>query len=150
MRILITSTPGTGHVYPVLPLADALRRAGHELLWAVAKDGEELVQQHGFTVAVAGMNLDERLATLESRLAEIMQRPPRMRRGELFAGFFARGAAPKTVTELGPIFDRFDPDVVIHEIGELAAAPHAAARGIPHTTVAFSGSLPDHAIPMAE
>jgi UDP-N-acetylglucosamine:LPS N-acetylglucosamine transferase len=150
MRVLITSTPGTGHVYPVLPLADALRRAGHDLLWAISEDGEQLVRHHGFAVAIAGMNLDERRATLEPRFPEIMKLPPRSRRGHFFSGLFARGAAPKTFQELGPIFDRFEPDVVIHEIGELAAAPHAAARGLPHATVPFSGALPDHAVPMLE
>jgi UDP-N-acetylglucosamine:LPS N-acetylglucosamine transferase len=150
MRVLITSTPGIGHVYPVLPLARALRHAGHELLWVIAEEGEELVRHHGFAVAVAGMNVDERRATLGSRFAEIMRLPPRSRRGHFFAGLFARGAAPKTVNQLGPIFDRFNPDVVIHEIGELAAAPHAVARGLPHATVAYSGALADLAVTMVE
>jgi Glycosyltransferase family 28 C-terminal domain len=150
MRVLVTSTPGIGHVYPVLPLGRALRHAGNELLWVVAEEGEELVRHHGFAVAVAGMNVDERRATLQPRFPEIMRLPPRSRRGQTFAGLFARGAASKTVDELGPIFDRFNPDVVVHEIGELAAAPHAVARGLPLATVAFSGSLPDHAVPMVE
>ena len=68
----------------------------------------------------------------------------------MFAGFFARGAAPKAVRDLGPIFDRFLPDVVIHEMGELGAGPHAVARGIPHVTVAFGGGLPDYAEPLVE
>jgi UDP:flavonoid glycosyltransferase YjiC (YdhE family) len=150
VRVLVTSTPGTGHVFPVLPLANELRRAGHQVLWVVAGEGVQLVRRHGFDIAVAGMNVAERRATLQSQLPEIMNCPPRLRRGQLFAGFFARGAAPKTVQELGPIFDEFSPDVVVHEIGELGAAPHAVARSIPHATVAFSGGLPDHAIPLLE
>ena len=46
---------------------------------------------------------------------------------------------------LQPVFADFRPDVVIHETGELAGAPMAVARGIPHLTVAFSGALPEWA-----
>lgn len=150
MRILVTSTAGTGHVFPVLPLADALRRGGHDVLWAISEDGVHEVRRHGFEVSIAGMNLDERRATLESQLPEIMSGPPMSRRGQLFAGFFARGAAPKMVRELTAVMDGFRPELVIHEIAELGAAPHAAARGIPHATVAYSGGLPSHAIPLVE
>jgi calicheamicin 3'-O-methyl-rhamnosyltransferase len=34
--------------------------------------------------------------------------------------------------------------------GELGAAPHAVARGIPHVTVAFGSGLADYAIPLVE
>lgn len=40
--------------------------------------------------------------------------------------------------DLAPIIDRIRPDVVLREVGELAAA-----RGIPLVTVAFSGVLPE-------
>jgi UDP:flavonoid glycosyltransferase YjiC (YdhE family) len=149
MRVLVSSTPGTGHAYPMMPLANEMKRAGHEVLWATAQDGVELVSRHGFEVAVAGMNLAERRAFLEPRFPEIFQLPPRLRRGLLFSGMFARAAAPKMVIELAPIVDRFRPDVMVHEWGEQAAAPLAVSRSIPHATIAFSGALPDHAVPMA-
>ena len=47
--------------------------------------------------------------------------------------------------ELTPIIDRVRPDVMVRETAELAAAPMAAARGIPLVTVAFSGVLPERA-----
>lgn len=65
MRVLVTSTPGAGHAYPVMPLATDLQQAGHEVLWATAEDGAALVRAHGFDVAVAGMNLQDRRAFLE-------------------------------------------------------------------------------------
>ena len=43
--------------------------------------------------------------------------------------------------DLAPIVDQFRPDVVLRETAEVAAAPIAAARGIPLVTVAFSGVL---------
>ena len=34
MRVLFSSTSGLGHVFPMLPLAQAFGAAGHEVLWA--------------------------------------------------------------------------------------------------------------------
>jgi calicheamicin 3'-O-methyl-rhamnosyltransferase len=150
MRVLVTSTPGTGHAYPMMPLVADLQRAGHEVLWATAEDGVALVRRHGFDVAVAGMNLQERRAFLEPRFPEIFRLPARLRRGHLFSGMFARAAAPRMAIELEPIVERFRPDVVVHEWGEQAAAPIAVARSIPHASIAFSGALPEHAVPMVE
>ncbi len=134
----------------MMPLAVELQRAGHELLWATAEDGVELVRRHGFDVGVAGMNLAERRAFLEPRFPEILALPARSRRGHLFAGMFARAAAPKMLAELAPIAERFRPDVIVHEWGEQAAAPLAVSRSIPHAAIAFSGALPELAVPMVE
>jgi hypothetical protein len=72
-----------------------------------------------------------------------MAQPPRARRGLLFSIMFAEAAAPAMRVQLAPVLDEFDPHVVIHETGELAAAPLARARDVPSVTVAFSGTLPD-------
>jgi UDP:flavonoid glycosyltransferase YjiC (YdhE family) len=39
MRVLFVSTPGLGHVFPMVPLAWALRAAGHEVMVATAGQG---------------------------------------------------------------------------------------------------------------
>jgi integrase len=36
MRVLVTSTPGFGHIHPVVPLVQELQRAGHDVTWATA------------------------------------------------------------------------------------------------------------------
>ena len=69
------------------------------------------------------------------------------RRGPLFSALFARAAAPAMRGDLGPILDEVQPDIVVRETAELAAAPMATARGIPVVTVAFSGVLPAAARP---
>jgi UDP:flavonoid glycosyltransferase YjiC (YdhE family) len=73
-----------------------------------------------------------------------MELPMAERRGPLFTTLFVRAAA-RTRPDLAPIVERFRPDVIVRETGELAAAPMAAARSIPLVTVAFSGVLPDGA-----
>ncbi|WJK41284.1 DUF1205 domain-containing protein [Solwaraspora sp. WMMA2056] len=39
MRVLITSPPGAGHLFPLVPLAWALRAAGHDVLVATTAEG---------------------------------------------------------------------------------------------------------------
>ena len=87
------------------------------------------------------MGVAGRVAALAPQMPEIMALDPRRRRQRLFVGFFAVIAAPRMLADLTTVFDSFQPDVVIHEMAELAAAPLAAGRGIAHLTVAFSGAL---------
>ena len=141
MRVLVTSTPGLGHTSPLAPLASAMQAAGHQVLWASADESCDRLRGMGFQVVDAGMGVGERRAALEPQMAEIMALEPRERRARVFAGYFGQIAAPRMHSALGPVFESFQPDVVIHEIAELAAAPMAIGRGVPHVTVAFSGAL---------
>jgi UDP:flavonoid glycosyltransferase YjiC (YdhE family) len=143
MRILATSTPGLGHLTCLLPLAAALRDAGHDVLFVTAAESCDLVAGFGFAVRPGGMSPADRRAVLSPRQPEVMAQPPRARRGLLFSIMFAEAAAPAMRVDLAPVVDDFRPDVVIHETGELAAAPLARARDIPSVTVAFSGTLPE-------
>ena len=142
MRILATSTPGRGHLNSLLPLMSALQDAGHDVLVVTAAESCALVERSGFAVREGGLSADERRSRYGPRLAETMELPPRQRRGRFYAGYFADIAAPVMQIALTPVLQEFRPDIVVHETGELAVAPMAVARGIPHVTVAFSGRLP--------
>ena len=113
--------------------------------WAVAPDGADVVEQMGFDWCAAGLTTRARRETAAAVIGEIMQLPMSERRGPLFAAFFAQAAGPVMRRDLTPIIDRVRPDVIVRETAELAAAPMAAARGIPLVTVAFSGVLPERA-----
>lgn len=145
VRVLCTSTGGAGHVGALAPIAQALRERGHEVQWAVAPDGGDVVGRMGFDWFAAGLTTGARRVIAAAALGDIMQLPMSERRGPLFAAFFARAAGPVMRRELTPIVDRVRPDVIVRETAELAAAPMAAARGIPLVTVAFSGVLPERA-----
>ena len=99
----------------------------------------------GFEWSAAGLTTAARREAAGDVLGGIMQLPMAQRRGPLFAALFARAAGPVMQRDLAPIIDQIRPDVVLRETGELAAAPIAAARGIPLVTVAFSGVLPEPA-----
>jgi UDP:flavonoid glycosyltransferase YjiC (YdhE family) len=145
LRVLCTSTPGTGHVSALAPVARALRDRGHDVRWAVAPDGGAAVGDMGFEWSPAGLTTGARRDLAADALGEIMRLPIAERRGPLFTALFARAAGPAMQRDLTPIIDRVRPDVVMREMSEVAAAPMAAARGIPLVTVAFSGVLPERA-----
>jgi UDP:flavonoid glycosyltransferase YjiC (YdhE family) len=145
LRVLCTSTGGAGHVHALAPIARALRDRGHDVRWAVAADGGDAVEAMGFEWSDAGLTTSARRQAAGAALDGIMQLPMDERRGPLFAALFARAAGPVMQRDLAPIIDRIRPDVVLRETAELAAAPIAAARGIPLVTVAFSGVLPEPA-----
>lgn len=45
--------------------------------------------------------------------------------------------------DLVDVFDELRPQLVVHDLAELVAAPMATKRGIPHVTVGYSGALTD-------
>ncbi len=145
LRVLCTSTGGAGHVHALSPVARALRDRGHDVRWAVAPDGGDAVGAMGFEWSAAGLTTAARREAAVAVLGGIMQLPMAHRRGPLFAALFARAAGPVMQRDLAPIIDQIRPHVVLRETGEVAAAPIAAARGIPLVTVAFSGVLPEPA-----
>jgi UDP:flavonoid glycosyltransferase YjiC (YdhE family) len=147
MRVLVTSTPGRGHLGPLVPVACALRDAGHEVRWATASEACGSVAALGFAVDPAGLDVGRRRAAVADRLPAIMTLPPRERRGHLFAGFFAVAAAPAMAADVRPVVESFRPDLVVHETAELGIVPLAVERGIPHVVVAFSGPPPAYALP---
>ena len=142
LRVLCASTGGVGHVHALSPVARALRDRGHDVRWAVAADGGDAVGAMGFEWFAAGLTTSARYAAATG-LGGLMELPTEQRRGPLFAAVFARAAGPVMREDLAPIIDHVRPDVVVRETAELAAAPMAAARGIPLVTVAFSGVLPE-------
>ena len=55
VRILFTSTPGYGHVLPMLPLARAGCSSGHQVRWATGPDACRVVRAAGIDATEAGL-----------------------------------------------------------------------------------------------
>ncbi|PZS40787.1 MAG: protein IroB [Pseudonocardiales bacterium] len=58
MRVLVAASPGTGHVFPVVPLSWALRSNGHDVLVATAGDGVQRAASAGLTAVDVAPGLD--------------------------------------------------------------------------------------------
>jgi UDP:flavonoid glycosyltransferase YjiC (YdhE family) len=68
MRVLLSSTAGHGHVQPLLSLARAFARAGHDVAFATAPSWRERLAAEGFRFLPAG---------LEPHVAEARDASPR-------------------------------------------------------------------------
>lgn len=159
MRVLVIATAGAGHIYPVVPIAEALRAAGHDLLWAVPPDAVGTIASFGMRAQPAGMNQIASLEELQgvevfgadtsaatARRAELLRRlantASRDNRPLVWPLWFVGAQGAAMLADLGPIADSWRPDVVIHEPNAVAAAPLAARRGLPHVAVGYGGFVP--------
>jgi UDP:flavonoid glycosyltransferase YjiC (YdhE family) len=112
VRVLVSSTVGYGHVFPMVPLARALVAAGHDLLWATGEDTARVVKEAGLNSAAAGATMVEVAA---GRVAE-RGRAEGLRPEEIpefvFPRMFGGLRAPRMLADLLPIARAFAPDLL--------------------------------------
>lgn len=129
VRVLVVSAPLTGHLLPLLPLADALWDSGHEVL--LASGGDALDADTG-SLPVIDVARNLRFGRIAARS---MVAHPVTARAELAgrAGDRGVGSLFGSVNEeladaLVTVVAQWRPDVVVHEplaaAGALAAARH--------------------------
>jgi UDP:flavonoid glycosyltransferase YjiC (YdhE family) len=122
MRILFASTPGAGHVGPLLPFARAALAAGHEVLLAAAGPAARnselpvapLAEAPGRAAAWAPVFTPD-----APGLAHTLQ--------ELFIGLDARAALPGLTAAAGA----FRPDLIVRETCEFASTVVAERLQVP-------------------
>jgi UDP:flavonoid glycosyltransferase YjiC (YdhE family) len=140
MRLLFSSTSGYGHIYPMLPLAKAFLGAGHEVLWATgARDVVAAAGIEAVTAGLAGAALSEAAAALNRRAGLL---PPPERAAFMFPTMFAEAFAPPMAADLMALARDWQPDLLVHEQGELASPLVGALLGRPSLTHAFGGGVP--------
>ena len=131
MRILITACWGHGHVNPVLPLALAAQRAGHEIVLATGANLLDHVRSHGVPAWPVGNSCAEDEASFRAAYPEAASRPSNERLRLVLRELFAT-AADRRVPDLLDRTRHWRPDLVIHEVTELAGAVVAARMGSRH------------------
>ena len=129
MRLLLTSVPGLGHLHPVLPLALAAARAGHDVRVATGPERVQWVRRCGLSAVPAGLPI---AGLRERALARELTGP------ELPRHLFTSIAGPPMVEDLLPLVDDWQPDLLLHEEGEYAAPLVAALRDLPCVTHSWS------------
>jgi UDP:flavonoid glycosyltransferase YjiC (YdhE family) len=135
MRILLTTTRGAGHFGPLTPFADAFQRAGDDILFATVPAGAGIVEAAGYPVAFFDEADDAARQALFGRAAQLSELDSNhLVVGDVFVRLDARAAYPGILR----IIDDFRPDLVLHEVGELAAPLAAEKRGVPSARVAIT------------
>ncbi len=131
MRVLCTCLPGHGHFNPMLALAQALTRAGHDVAFATAADFCSHVERTGFAAFPAGLPLARQMHDARRRYPA-QDALAAMERFEQFVPRMLAGvAAPARAADLVAVVERWRPDLLVHDETELAGPVVAARAGIP-------------------
>ena len=142
MRILFTTTPGWGHVHPMVPLARAFAERGDEVSWAAAAEVVPRLEREGFVAHAAGPGLDESMQLVLRRFPEVDALPPTERPDFFFPRLFGTVRTPLMAADLIPIAQAVQPGLVVSDQAELAGPLAAALLGVPGVTHSFGGLLP--------
>lgn len=139
MRVLFASLGNYGHIFPLVPLAQAARAAGHEVWFATSDQFHPILEKAGLRPVTGGLTVPEAYieaaggqAFLEANggAAQASDIPP-----DVLAGLGVKAFSsllPRSVSaDLARAFDSVRPDLVVHEIYNPGAAFAAAAAGVP-------------------
>jgi len=136
MRVLVVSAPLTGHLLPMLPLADALWEAGHDVL--VATGGDAMGADTG-DLPVIDIARGLSFARIAART---MAAHPLLARAELAGRAGTRmvarvfGAVNEELADaVVTVVEQWRPDVVVHEPLAVAGALAAARHDLPAVLV---------------
>jgi len=150
MRVLVTASPGLGHMLPMVPITWALRAAGHEVLLAMAGRSPEHVPM----LAASGLHVVETadsarferlvqatrdqvdVKAIQQRIKEASRSGEFDRLSSVAIQLFAplSVAVADTVVELA---DCWRPDLVLHSPMEGAGPLAAAKLGVPAVEQSF-------------
>lgn len=144
MKILFSSRPAYGHLYPMMPLAEAARAAGHEVVFSTAGSFVPKLRALGFPSYDVGLTIAEAMELAGSTVEQHGDdgRPDLDFGGRLFIDVLGRA----TARDLVPLLPRLAPDLVVYEQGEFGAAVVARAAGIPVVLHSISPRMPQQAI----
>lgn len=136
MRILFTASPLIGYLRPMLPLVRAAGRAGHEVVVATGPDLAQELRRRGYQTWSVGPSAREIIATLGA--AALLRAGTPLRRTA--ALMFGRPGAARA-HDLLPRARHWRPDLVVHELTEVAGAEVAALTGAREIVVGLTGEV---------
>lgn len=142
MRVLCTCVPGFGHFHPMVPLAQALVRAGHDVAFATAERFcRRVVEPTGFPFFAAGLSpmvVHEQTMALPG-----VGDPTEHELWRFGARMFAEVAAPAKVPDLVDAVRAWEADLLIHDMTDFAGPVAAAVCDVPWASHSFGALHPD-------
>jgi UDP:flavonoid glycosyltransferase YjiC (YdhE family) len=135
MRVLFSTTAGTGHFGPLIPFARACVANGHTVAVAAPSSFAEAVAGAGFDHLPFSEPSPEFMGRLFSGAASLtFEEANRL----VLAEFFGRLAAQAALPALNTMMDYWRPDVVVRESFEFGSLVAAGKTGIAQLDVAIS------------
>jgi UDP:flavonoid glycosyltransferase YjiC (YdhE family) len=142
--MLFTSRPLAGHFEPLLPLAKEATAAGHAVAFATGEPYATRAKGAGFEAFVAGPDEAFR-AEWAPRFPGFEQLVGNEQRRFFLTEIFANLELVPRAHDLESIVDSWSPDLLVHEVAELAAPLVGSARGITYVDVSY-GALIDSSL----
>jgi hypothetical protein len=130
MRMLFTTRPLAGHYEPLVPLAVEARRAGHSVAFATGEPCTSRARHEGFDAFHAGPDEGFR-AEWSPQFPGFDQLVGDAQRRFFLTEIFANLELVPRAEDLEAILDTWRPQVIVHEVAELAAPLVGTTRGIP-------------------
>jgi UDP:flavonoid glycosyltransferase YjiC (YdhE family) len=152
VRVLFSSLGALGHVYPMLPLARALRADGHEVRWACGAEMSPVINQAGIPTvptAITDRTIEEGRRRVGRRQRQLATLSPEQRTDYLFSWMFGELLAPPMLRDLLPVVRSWRPHLVVHDQYEFAGPIAAAAIGAAHVTHSLGPMTPEHRVSSA-
>ena len=119
MQVWFSIIPGHGHFFPMLPLARALRAAGHVVTFGTSASYGTTVREHGFEAFAVG--LDYTQSGIVSDPGDI---------DDLVQAMFVDGP-PELVRSYADRFSKARPDVVLTYPSDIGSPIAAEVAGVP-------------------
>ena len=149
MRVLFTMCPGSGHFHPLVPLAQALAGAGHEVAFAAPESYRSSVERLGlrfFAASVdvtAGLTPEQMQAAMGALLQALRTAAAHAQQEHLVEVFVERLAA-QMVPDLLRLCEGWRPDLFVRDVMELGASVVAERLGVPCASVQVGAMRPEH------
>lgn len=138
MRVLFTAHGAYGHVLPLVGVAGALRRAGHDVRFAVADELHPALESLGLEAETAGLSDAGMVAEARRRWPETIRESPAKWAVRMFTDI----AAPAMASDVRAMIDSWRPHLVVREEGEYGAPIAAAAAGVTWLTHGWGSPPP--------
>ena len=134
MRVLFSTTAGSGHFGPMVPFAQACRDAGHDVKVAAPASFAQAVAATGLEHAPFADVPPEVMGPIFGRLPHLpREEADRIVMSEVFGRLDAHAALPGVTA----ILTNWRPDVVVREFCEFGSLVAALKAGIPQVEVAI-------------
>lgn len=140
MRVLFTTNPQSGHWHPLVPFAEALRAAGHQVAFATTPTACTAIRALGFHCVPAGA--DETADEGQARREWMAALPGREASAWVWPNRFAGTWTADRLPDLVAVCQDWEPAIVVREYMEFAGCIAAEFHGLPHAAVQVTAWRP--------
>jgi UDP:flavonoid glycosyltransferase YjiC (YdhE family) len=152
VKVLVVTTPGEGHVRPLLPLISSLVAGGDEVVMAAGEDAAGFVAGSGAAFSTVGHGEGEWFSTLVGRTrgAPGDGLAPERIHHYFLPRVFAEIGADDMIEDLVALGNQFEPDVILFETCAFAAPLLGDLLGVPSVHHLFGPILDDEVMELVD